>query len=375
MTAVIHSGNTEDASYSYCTTTRRDGGTRRGDWRPRAVAADSGEAPLATAALGGAGPAWLLPRSSSRSARPGTGAPRCRGGGARPGDWRQREAAASSGESPPATAALGEGRGGSGWWQQRGERERVREEREMGWDGEEGARGSFYRRGGWAESGGELAVYAPGTRDRWLACSAGFSERKGRRRDRLAFMHRWRRDGEKTAMRHEVTCRERERRRNMGDARPTTATAGIQGVGLSERGDMGDVTRWWRWNARERERRGSATSRKETATRRRGDGEGTRVRESSGWDGAASAVVATRHGDGTGMTRGGVAAVIRGRRRDCEEMGVTRGDAAPCLPERNRSEVGLGATRRGRWRDVWCTGGRLGATRHCHDTKTVRRLG
>ncbi|BAT09406.1 Os09g0561200 [Oryza sativa Japonica Group] len=34
-------------------TTRRGGGTRRGVWRPRAVAADSGEAPPATAALEG----------------------------------------------------------------------------------------------------------------------------------------------------------------------------------------------------------------------------------------------------------------------------------------------------------------------------------
>nr|BAC10107.1 hypothetical protein [Oryza sativa Japonica Group] len=142
--------------------------------------------------------------------------------------------------------------------------------------------------------------------------------------------------GDSTAKRHEGTCRERERRRNMGDARPTAATAGIWG---------------------ERERRGSAASREETATRRRGDGEGTRVRESSGWDGAASAVVATRHGDGTGMTRGGV-------------------DATGDGTARNRSAVGLGTTRLWRGAGVGLVRGRCGAdvgtTRSARESGSVQ---
>jgi hypothetical protein len=61
---------------------------------------------------------------------------------------------------------------------------------------------------------------------------------------------------------------------------------------------------------------------------------------------------------------------------DGDETGVTRGDVAPCLPERNRSEVGLGATRI--WRDAgagsvrgWCGAG-VGTTRGAREGVLVQ---
>jgi hypothetical protein len=88
-------------------------------------------------------------------------------------------------------------------------------------------------------------------------------------------------------------------RRRRRDARPRELGMGRRCVS-----DGGDAT--WRWN---------------------GDDEG--------WRGGRYPLASTRRRrDGDSMD--GV---------DGDGTGVMRGDVAPCLPERNRSEVGLGATR------------------------------
>jgi hypothetical protein len=76
----------------------------------------------------------------------------------------------------------------------------------------------------------------------------------------------------------------------------------------------------------------------------------------------------------------GVDATAKGRRRDGwserRRDGMTRGDVALCLPERNRSEVGLGATRI--WRGAgagsvrgWCGAG-VGTTRGAREGVLVQ---